>query len=227
MDKEIVRIIIIATGLLIIMGILLWSYLKDKQLRQAFDFFDDEMPIRQRRKSPANTEFEAVEKPEPIAKAHIVEEFEEEYEIPLEEDEEDDYIEPKSRPIAPEIIQLTLIARAEKGFNGADLVNALETAGLIYGKLKIFERLDNNRMVDFGVACLTPPGTFPDKNLKTFYCSGVVFFMQPSLLDDPVSVFDELIEVIGLLATDLDGKVYDNDKQLLTFETMKAIRRSL
>lgn len=215
MDKEIVRIVIIATGLLIIMGILLWSYLKDKQMRQTFNFFDEEIPIRQSKKTT-------------VVKATSVDVASENESISeyIEADEEDDN-EPPPRPIAPEIVQFTLIARAKHGFNGADLANALDTAGLIYGKLKIFERLDSHRMVDFGVACLVPPGTFPSSGLEHFYCQGVVFFMQPSLLDDPVSVFDDLIEVIGLLATDLDGKVYDSEKKLLTFETMKAIRRSL
>jgi cell division protein ZipA len=220
MDKEIVRIIIIATGLLIIMGILLWSYLKDKQVRQAFDIFEDEMPLRPRKKAVIHEDIEPIAKPEPLANVDIQADD-------YFEDDDDEDSEPQPRPIAPEIIQLSLMARAEKGFNGAALFNALENAGLTYGKLKIFERLDNNRMVDFGVACLAGGGTFPETNLQNFYCSGVVFFMQPSLLDNPVVVFDELIEVIDIVATDLDGKVFDNDKKLLTFESMKAIRRSL
>ena len=56
--------------------------------------------------------------------------------------------------------------------------------GLEYGSLKIFERLDANRLVDFGVACIVEPGTFPDKDLENFYCPGIVFFMQPEALDD-------------------------------------------
>ena len=41
MDKELLRIVIIATGLMIIMGMLTWSYLKNKKSQEELDFYDD------------------------------------------------------------------------------------------------------------------------------------------------------------------------------------------
>ncbi len=38
MDKELLRIVIIATGLMIIMGMLTWSYLKNKKAQEDMDF---------------------------------------------------------------------------------------------------------------------------------------------------------------------------------------------
>ena len=42
MDKELLRIVIIATGLLIIMAMLTWSYLKNKKSQEDIDFYDEE-----------------------------------------------------------------------------------------------------------------------------------------------------------------------------------------
>ena len=42
MDKELLRIVIIATGLMIIMGMLTWSYLKNKKSQEDMDSYDDQ-----------------------------------------------------------------------------------------------------------------------------------------------------------------------------------------
>ncbi|MDD1638555.1 MAG: cell division protein ZipA C-terminal FtsZ-binding domain-containing protein, partial [Methylococcaceae bacterium] len=142
------------------------------------------------------------------------------------EDEEDE-IEPPQRVSVPAIIQFSLIAKADEGFNGIDLVNAFGIVGLEYGNLKIYERLDANRLVDYGVACMVEPGTFPDSNLDSFYCPGLVFFMQPAALDDAQAVFDDYIETIEILAVELDGMIMDHQRQPLTDATIQSLRQSL
>jgi len=127
----------------------------------------------------------------------------------------------------PEIIQFSVKANAPEGFNGLDLFNAFQIVGLEYGSLKIFERVDANRMVDFGVACMVEPGTFPISNLDTYYCPGVVFFMQPSVLDEPVMVFDDFVETAKLVAIELNGEVLDHERKPLTDATIQLIRQSL
>lgn len=134
---------------------------------------------------------------------------------------EDDDIEPPPQVAVPAIIQFSLIANADQGFNGIDLVNAFGIVGLEYGNLKIYERLDANRLVDFGVACMVEPGTFPNNDLDTFYCPGLVFFMQPGALDDAQAVFDDYLDTIQLLAIELDGTIRDNNRQPLTDATVQ------
>jgi cell division protein ZipA len=93
--------------------------------------------------------------------------------------------------------------------------------------MKIFERIDENRFVHFGVVCMVEPGTFPDNNLANFYCPGVVFFMQMDGLEDPVSVFDDFVHTIVLFAQQMDGVVLDHRRHVLTHEMVEAIRRAL
>ncbi len=225
MDKELLRIVIIATGLIIIMGMLTWSYLKNKKSQQEdMDFYDD-----QEFRKPSGKSLKIDDDGEPETAVEPIEPADHHYfdkEDAVYEPEEDD-VEPPPRVAAPNIIQFSLIAKTDEGFNGTDLVNAFGIVGLEYGSLKIFERLDANRLVDFGVACMVEPGTFPDSNLDTFYCPGLVFFMQPSALDDAQAVFDDYIETIQLLAVELDGIILDHHRETLTVATIQSLRQSL
>jgi cell division protein ZipA len=224
MDKELLRIVIIATGLMIIMGMLTWSYLKNKKSQEDMDFYAD-----QEFKSPPDELLTIEDDGDVEIDIETMEPADHHYsdqEDAVYEPEEDD-IEPPPRVAAPDIIQFSLIAKSDDGFNGTDLINAFGIVGLEYGNLKIFERLDANRLVDFGVACMVEPGTFPDSNLDTFHCPGLVFFMQPAALDDPQAVFDDYIETIQLLAIELDGVIRDHHRQPLTDATLQSLRQSL
>ena len=107
------------------------------------------------------------------------------------------------------------------------MINAFGIAALEYGSLKIYERLDAKRLVDFGVACMVEPGTFPDSDLDSFYCLGLVFFMQPGALDDAQAVFDDFIDTIQLLAVELDGIILDHHREPLSEATIQSLRQSL
>jgi cell division protein ZipA len=224
MDKELLRIVIIATGLMIIMGMLTWSYLKNKKSQEYMDMFDEESF-----KSPPDKMFDIEGDDDFEIDVETLEADDHHYydqDDAVYEPEEDD-IEPPPRVAVPAIIQFSLIAQADEGFNGIDLINAFGIVGLEYGSLKIYERLDANRLVDFGVACMVEPGTFPDSNLDTFYCPGLVFFMQPGALDDAQAVFDDYIDTIQLLAIELDGIILDHHRQPLTDATTQSLRQSL
>ena len=220
MDKELLRIVIIATGLMIVMGMLTWSYLRNKKAQADMDANDDAEYGRYRNDSLTTADADIDNEPEPVDRHYF-----DEADAIYEPDEED--LEPPPRAAVPAIIQFSLIAKADEGFNGIDLVNAFGIVGLEYGSLKIYERLDANRLVDFGVACMVEPGTFPGSGLDTFYCPGLVFFMQPGALDDAQAVFDDYIETIEVLAIELDGIILDHRRQELTDAAIQALRQSL
>ncbi|MFI3188768.1 cell division protein [Crenothrix sp. D3] len=227
MDKEILRIVIIATGLIIVIVMLTWGYLKDRQSQREMDFDEEEESQALRREPSNSTEDEVYIAPlgSAIATPDDYYSNDEDGEEDGEEEEED--FSPPPRIATPAIIQFCLVAKAEQGFNGLDLIRAFRIAGLKYGSLKIFERLDANQLVDFGVASMVAPGTFPNGHLESFYSSGIVFFMQPDALDDARSVFDDYVETIRMLAVELDGDIWDHQRKPLTEATVKAIRQSL
>jgi cell division protein ZipA len=230
MDKEILRIVIIATGLVVVVGMLLWTFLKSRKSQQGFDFFNDGS-FRRGGKSTAeydDDDFDIV----PIGSAKHAIDARKNPITDYEQDEalfdvDDEDFEPAPRFATPKIIQVSLVAKADEGFNGMDLLNAFELVGLEYGSLKIFERLDANRLVDFGVASMSGTGIFPDKSHDAFYTPGLVFFMQPAEVDDAQAVFDDYIQTIKLLATELDGEIQDDQRKPLTEGTIQLIRQSL
>ncbi|MFU8789727.1 MAG: cell division protein ZipA C-terminal FtsZ-binding domain-containing protein [Methylobacter sp.] len=239
MDKEILRIVIIATGMVVVIGMLAWAFIKDKQAREAMEIYDDDDIDYDDQLSDESLEDEdddsipAAEADSTVGAYQAYDKSARYYEDGDEDEDSDDYhepstlVEPPPRTAAPAIIQFSIITKADQDFNGADLIEAFKMVGLEYGSLKIFERLDENRLVDYGVACIVEPGTFPEKDLDQFHCPGIVFFMQPEALDDARAVFEDYIETIALLAKRLDGVILDHRRQHLTEATVEAIRRGL
>jgi cell division protein ZipA len=243
MDKELLRIAIIATGFIIIVGMVISAYLKDKKAREDDDFYDDDEFEEEFEDDDIEEEFVApVKKPsitqtlknaysekiqlrQQVPQHNVAEKITPEFDEPEERHEE-----PVARPLAaPAIIHFSVITKGNEDFNGVDIFNTLEELGLEYGSTKIFERIDEHRFVRFSVACITEPGTFPseDKEIESFYCPGVSFFMQPEGLDNCVAVFDDYVATIVSFAQLMNGMVLDHRRQVLTQEMVAAIRKSL
>jgi cell division protein ZipA len=241
MDKELLRIVIIATGLIIITGMLVWAFVKNKQYRDSLEGdFEDETPpksgVAPRTAIDDEDFLGALEVDDgdggmaaaPAAPAVRTSRYQEpEVEEPLDDEDYEDDDEPEPRFLAPSIIQFSVVANQDEGFNGLDLAHAFDIAGLEYGNLKIYERLDAKRLVDFGVASMQPPGTFPEHDLENFYCPGIIFFMQPGELEDAVPVFDDFVQTAVFMAAELDGTVLDHEHKPLSEKTVELIRRSL
>ncbi len=233
MDKEILRIVIIVTGIVVVVAMLAWAYIKDKKARDMEFYYDEDDYADEPEEIDPRDDFDiiplGVKSNVNVHPAHDkpARYYDEDDDEPYYEEQDDEEVEQPQRAAAPEIIQFSIITKADEDFNGADLVEAFKMVGLEYGSLKIFERLDPNRLVDFGVACIVEPGTFPDKDLEDFYCPGLVFFMQPEALDNAQAVFDDYIETIHLIAEKLDGVILDHRRQPLTNATIQAIRQSL
>jgi len=239
MDKELLRVVIIATGLLVILVMLAWHFLKNRKLSKDGNLFDDTPMDKGLDNSvvyddghddfdigPKNRPRYAKPEEHPVADpmfAHF-DGFSDIFSADGEQGEE----EPKTpRFSVPEIIQFSLVTNNAQGFNGLDLLNAFQIAHMEYGNLKIFERLDPNRLVDFGVACMLDSGTFPETGMESFSCPGLVFFMQPSMVDKPLDVFDDFVETIKIIAIELDGEILDHQRQPLTEATIHLFRQSL
>lgn len=125
------------------------------------------------------------------------------------------------------IIQFSVVAKNDAKFNGTKLADCLSAMGLQYMQSQIFQRLNANNQPNYTVASMLEPGTFPKQDMGNFRCSGIVFFMQPTTLHNPMEVYDELIDNITNLAITLDADIWDGNRQLLTIEKIQAIRNQL
>lgn len=237
MDKELLRIVIIVIGALVIAGMLLWHYFKNRRDRK-ISFYDNGDPL------------------EKIDESLIIDTKDDDFDIiPLgsvteERDSEDfantqDYADEEvaaeyqpelkhhaAEPTAPldevpDILQFSIVAEAGQSFNGKQLKQAFDRVGLKFGSNQIFERLDEYDQVDFAVASIVEPGVFPKENLDSFTCPGITFFFQPKLVNDALVVFDDLIETIRLISNEVGGIKWDQQRQPLTLETEQQIRELL
>jgi cell division protein ZipA len=258
MDKELVRIIIIATGLIVIISMLIWGYIRNRRLNQDMSFLDDIPGNAKGNSSPSfnpkgytDEELDFDLDVVPLNSVKLNKQIPEHdyidddaaYELPKAPINTSKSIYPQgfksaNSPVAlktdskehlPKILQFSIVSTSDQGFNGVALADVFDMVGLEYGSMKIFERLDLNRLVDFGVASMVNPGTFPGtrEELHEFFTPGITFFMQPRELPDPLLVFDDLMRTINLIAKELDGQKWDSERKPLSEFTIKVVRKSL
>ena len=109
-----------------------------------------------------------------------------------------------------------MTASAPARFDGAELLAALRSEGLGFGRYEIFHRLHDDGRPIYSVASLREPGTFDIESMPTTYFPGVAMF---AVLPGPVSAaeaFDEMIFAARALATHLNGSLADERGAPLT-----------
>ncbi|MCK4841104.1 MAG: cell division protein ZipA C-terminal FtsZ-binding domain-containing protein [Methylococcales bacterium] len=242
MDKELLRIVIISIGVAVIIVMVLWSLFKSKY--HEFNFYDRGNPLDNIDDSlimNTDDDFDIVPlgsavdeediKPDPItiASDKAKKQAATSSSSPAKPKHKS---KAKPKPVVkeskksdlPKIIQFSIVSRSDEGFNGEKLVSAFQLVGLEYGSMKIYQRLNGQRQVDFAVASMVEPGTFPETELDSFNSPGLVFFLQLSEIEEPLLVFEDFIQTINLLANELAGEKWDHNRQPLTDETIDAFR---
>ncbi|NOQ76273.1 MAG: cell division protein [Methylococcaceae bacterium] len=249
MDKDLLRIVIISVGSLVILGMILWGMFKGKSKNKTM-FGGDRDPLENIDRNlfvntadddfdivPLNTrendDYQAPEVKTRLNSAYI-QEAQQQESVKSEPDilakamnkTDESFSKPPTKQL-PVLLQLHLVAKSPEGFKGLQLVQAFERVGLVYGSVKVFERLDAQNRVDYAVASMAAPGVFPDDNWESYYTPGVSFFMQPRELDDVKAVFDDLVNTAGQLSVLLKGDLVDENHQSLTEEILLQIEDSL
>jgi cell division protein ZipA len=244
MDRETVRLALLIGGGVLILAVYLWGRYRDRIL----DFVNrrgefDELEYEEDGAEPSELEPGKADALAPDGRLNprTVKVSEEAPPIYL-EDEEEEYarpIPPKLQPPvngasrtaplgAPFLIQLSVVASADGFFNGEELHEAMLELDLIYGDMNIYHRYDREyREPLFSVASLVEPGSFPIDHMENFHCPGIVLFFQPPQVDNPLAVFDDLINTAHELAVRLDGVEWDERRQPLSQEKILQMRQRL
>lgn len=119
----------------------------------------------------------------------------------------------------PSILVLYVVAGEGRRFYGYELLQALLAAGLRYGEMSIFHRYETQNEKEialFSVASATEPGVFDLNKIGSFFCTGLSLFMKIKKPAQPVTTFETMLETAKQLADDLNGEVFDDQRQLLT-----------
>jgi cell division protein ZipA len=128
------------------------------------------------------------------------------------------------------LIIINLYAPNDHGFGSYDLLQALTSAHLHFGRMKIFQRhfnIDGGGEVLFNVASITHPGTFDIDNMAEFFTPGLTLFAEMDKVEDPVGTFDLMLETAIQLADGLGGTLYEGRTSPLTTAAIERIRQQL
>lgn len=244
MDRDTVRLLLIATGLVVLAGIYLWHRFRQPLLSRLSRGSGADQPDQgagDEAEAP-NDDFEetvriitpgAGTRKEPQLDGLDFADMEEyELESIVEEETRADSGAPAAAQAgeggAPFLIQVSVVAGPGRFFHGAELRQALLDADLLYGEMGIFHRYDRDlTQTQFSVASLVEPGTFPIDAMEHFDCPGIVLFFQTARVSDPLGIYDDLVNTSRELAQRLHGIQWDEARQPLSASKVAHMRNLL
>ncbi|MDH3900906.1 MAG: cell division protein ZipA [Gammaproteobacteria bacterium] len=128
------------------------------------------------------------------------------------------------------ITTLFVLAPTGVPFRGTFLMEAMTEAGLQYGDMQIFHRIEKQAGRDdtlFSVANIVEPGTFEPNRMDSFTTQGVVLILRLPGPVDAVKAFDAMVTAARSLATSLEGSLCDATRSVLTNQTISHMREEV
>lgn len=130
--------------------------------------------------------------------------------------------------VPDEIIVINVLARDGNTFPGDKLLEVFLRNELKFGDMNIFHRVDpGTRAVQFSVASATEPGTFDLSAMGTFDTRGVTMFLRLPGPDEPLTVFDDMLDVARDIAGSLGGDLKDEQLSVMTGQTSEHCRQRI
>lgn len=128
------------------------------------------------------------------------------------------------------VVVLNVAATDGRQFSGRALAEALEGAGMHLGEHSIYHRtLDarKGRIALFSAANILRPGTFDPDKLDELHSPGVALFFQLPGPYDGLVAFEQMLETARRIAEQLDVKLLDERRCILTNQAIEHIREEL
>lgn len=124
-----------------------------------------------------------------------------------------------------EVIILSLMANEGETFNGMQLLDAMEMAGLHHGDMGIFHYTDlDSDQTLFSVANVLEPGSFDMATLGDIETPGLALFMRlPAPIDGEKALLT-FVQQAKRLKEQLSGKLTDSQRRELTRETLDDLK---
>lgn len=127
------------------------------------------------------------------------------------------------------ILALHVACREQSGFAGADVLSALQSAGLHYGQYRVFHRLTKNGVQQsvFSVANMVEPGVLDPDALSEMRVPGLTLFLLLPGPQNGVAACADMLATARSLARQLDGEVLDETRSTLTTQIAQGIRERI
>ena len=128
------------------------------------------------------------------------------------------------------VYSLNVIARADQGFTGDDVLRVLLGCGLRFGDMDFFhlsEAQGGAPTIQFSVANMMQPGVFDLENMDQLSTQGLMFFLTLPGPHDMARAFDLMLETAHTVAHSLGGDVYDETRSVMTKQYVESLRQSI
>ncbi|QOC23977.1 cell division protein ZipA [Wenzhouxiangella sp. AB-CW3] len=126
------------------------------------------------------------------------------------------------------IIYLYIRRRDERRINGSELLDAALKAGLTFGDMNIFHRVQEGvRQPVFSMANLTKPGHFDSGAWNVFDTPGVTLFLTLPAPVSALDAWDAMHATAQRLGELLEADVLDDGQCLLTRQRIAQIREEM
>lgn len=127
----------------------------------------------------------------------------------------------RPKPPGPDKLIIMNIFSKTEPINGQHLLEALVTCGLQFGEMDIFHYRDAvTGKTLFSLVNAVEPGTFDLNTMDQLQTPAVSLFIKIHELDDPVSSFEQMIEVVKQLASELNADIRDGTHNSVTQQTL-------
>lgn len=136
---------------------------------------------------------------------------------------------PEPKPVE-EVLVILVVARSEEGFPGGAMMQSIMESGLRHGDMNIYHRhesMTGNGDVLFSMANALNPGTFDPEELEHSHVRAVSFFMGLPGPRHPKQALDLMIASARKLAQELGGDLKDENRSVLTAQTIEHYRQRI
>ena len=242
MNENTIRFILLLVGATIILGIL-WDGLRRKkrrllgnneqeEIRQTFEEEEDEEEEIDLLENEFEDEEQDPTKEEEFEESEVDDAADDDETDELEADEleQDQLDEAPAKPSKkPDFISIRLMAKTGQIFGGYNLLQFLLANRLDCGEMKLFHRFadENKKEKLFSLASVNEPGDFELSKMNDFECDGLILYMHPGQHQNPLAVFDMMLETAYDLVHDLRGELMSGKNQPWTDDTSDEIREAL
>ena len=125
---------------------------------------------------------------------------------------------------------LYVVAQAEEGFSGTDILEALLACDLRFGDMDFFhrhERASGRGPIEFSVANMMKPGVFDIDNMEPLQTRGLMFFVTLPGPADMLKAFDYMYETVKVVAKNLGGDIQDETRSVITRQSLEHMRQQI
>ena len=125
---------------------------------------------------------------------------------------------------------LYVVAQAEEGFPGTDILETLLACDLRFGDMDFFHRHEcasGRGPIEFSVANMMKPGIFDIDNMEPLQTRGLMFFVTLPGPADMLKAFDYMYETVKVVAKSLGGDIQDETRSLITRQSLEHMRQQI